>query len=181
MQVLESRFQLNDERVWFGKAKLLADRIVLKGLGYHRRIMLADIVEVRWAADDLVLVCGNGEEIDMTIKAATLWRYELQARCGLKNPDKASASESALPPVPRTPVSEKRSTALLDEEGRLVEEKDGLRGSGSGQDDGEMSAESERLSGDQTDLFLQKESTYRIRSGFAEDRPQHPKRAEDSE
>ena len=61
MQVLESRFDLDERRVWFGKAKLMADRIVLKGWGYNRRIYLKDIVEVRWGGDELVIVLQDGE------------------------------------------------------------------------------------------------------------------------
>jgi hypothetical protein len=53
LHVLESRFDLNDRRVWFGRAKLLPDLMLLRGIGYERRIMLQDIVEVRWAADAL--------------------------------------------------------------------------------------------------------------------------------
>ncbi len=43
LHVLESRFDLNDRRVWFGRAKLLPDLMLLRGIGYERRIMLQDI------------------------------------------------------------------------------------------------------------------------------------------
>jgi hypothetical protein len=89
LHVLESRFDLNDRRVWFGRAKLLPDRMLLRGIGYERRIMLQDIVAVRWAADELVLVLADGDEVDMTIRSAALWKYELQARCGLKDATQA--------------------------------------------------------------------------------------------
>ena len=174
MQVLQSRFQLNDERVWFGKAKLLADRMVLKGLGYHRSIMLDDIVEVRWVGSDLVIVRRNGEEIDMNIKAATLWKYELQARCGLKA---VTDEPAAAPSKPREPVSD--PAPQLD----VKPFRDSSRSDDAGNDARNEDAPNEngKTPGDQTDLFLQRESTYRIRNGFAEDRPQHPKRAEDQD
>lgn len=188
MQVLESRFDLNDERVWFGKAKLLADRIVLKGIGYYRKIDLADIVEVRWAASELVIVLQDGDEIDMTIKAAALWKYELQARCGLRDAGSAGAAagglQAALPPEPE------RDASLDDVEGELKPPETESLGTGSAEAGSPDRAASESMgdepmrrdeeqASEQTEMFLQRESTYRIRNGFAEDRPQQPKRSED--
>lgn len=110
MQVLESRFDLNERRIWFGKAKLLADRIVLKGLGYHRRIYLKDIVEVRWASDELVIVLEGGEEIDLAIRAAALWKYELQSRCGLKDAQSGGTRASILPSEAEDPLADADTT-----------------------------------------------------------------------
>ena len=170
LQVLESRFDLNDRRVWFGRAKLMPDRILLRGIGYQRRIMLEEIVEVRWAADELVLVLSDGDEVDMTIRSAALWKYELQARCGLKDasaaailpdaagshPAKAPQSDAGMPPSPdqvvvNVPVGDGQSSP---------EPEMGQQGDEDGQ-----------TPGSQTDMFHQKESTYRIRGPFADDRP----------
>jgi len=140
MQVLESRFDLNERRVWFGKAKLLADRIVLKGLGYHRRIYLKDIVEVRWASDELVIVLEGGEEIDLAIRAAALWKYELQARCGLKDARSGGAPAGMLPPEAEDPLADAGNTDLQAE-----------------------------LAFQPVETFLKSTSSYRIRDTFASD------------
>lgn len=168
MQVLESRFQLQDERVWFGKAKLLADRIVLKGLGYHQKIALEDIVEIRWSADELIIVCRGGEEFDLRIKAAALWKYELQARCGFTDATNGPSGTGALP----------AASSMGDIAKEMA--SDGVDGEAGGTDDSATAdADTNDSSGEQTDMFLHRESSYRIRNGFAEDRPQQPKRAED--
>lgn len=187
MQVLESRFDLNDERVWFGKAKLLPDRIVLKGLGYHRRIDLEDIVEVRWAADELVIGLRNGDEIDMTIKAAALWKYELQARCGLTEAATGDiiagmTTKETVSSVPERDEGAQSPDAIVGEEEAIGNP---TRKSKPGVEDGDETVDDDTSgdewsgAGEQTEMFLQRESTYRIRNGFAEDRPQQPKRAED--
>ena len=41
--ILKSKFDLEDRRVFFGRARLLPDRIILKGLGYKRIIRLSMI------------------------------------------------------------------------------------------------------------------------------------------
>ena len=183
MQPLESRFDLNDQRVWFGKAKLLADRIVLTGLGYHRRIMLEDILEVRWAADELVIVLADGDEVDMTIRSAALWKYELQARCGLKDAGMATGLPDALKSAPVRPRPED-----IDLQPQLTPGTptgDGVQGPDSAETLGHATAagdgsqgsepadsdEADTAPGEQTEMFLQRESTYRIRSSFADDRP----------
>jgi len=186
MQVLESRFQLNDQRVWFGKAKLLADRVVLKGIGYKKLILLADIVEVRWASDELIIVTRDGEEVDMTIRAAALWKYELQSRCGLKDAAQASSQDLNAAPFTNEPSPDKGlgdsagttfSTPLSEPELRVNPPS-----LGDGFDEPAHPDDSEEKdAGQQTDMFLKKESTYRIRSSFAEDRPQHPKRGDETD
>ena len=185
MQVLTSRFDLNDQRVWFGRAKLLADRIVLKGIGYHRRIMLDEIVEVRWAADELVIVLRDGDEIDLNIRSAALWKYELQARCGLSD----ATGGTFMPGGPATgrlpqgaPSVLPGETGVEDAEEHAVETA-GEAGSGPDQESAATNGKRDEEVGDlgeaQTDLFLQRESTYRIRSPFADDRPGTGKRSSD--
>lgn len=184
MQVLESRFQLNDQRVWFGKAKLLADRIVLKGIGFKKLILLTDIVEVRWASDELVIVTQDGEEVDMTIRAAALWKYELQSRCGLKDAAQESPQDLNAPRLANEPfpgmeegdsLAGSFSTPASEPELHIIRPSlgDGFDGPAD-VDDAE-----EKEAGTQTDMFLNKESTYRIRSSFADDRPQNPKHGDD--
>jgi hypothetical protein len=142
MQVLESRFDLEERRVWFGKAKLMADRIVLKGWGYNRRIYLKDIVEVRWGGDELVIVLQDGEELDMRIRAAALWKYELQARCGLTD---ARSQESIMEPL-----------------------RPGITSPSESRDEGLNTREAPR---DRERSFLESASSYRIRPMTAEQEP----------
>ena len=61
--VLKSKFDLEDSRVLFGKARLLPDRIVLKGWFYKRVITLESIQEVRWSSDLVVLGLGTGKKL----------------------------------------------------------------------------------------------------------------------
>ena len=61
--VLKSKFDLEDRRVLFGKARLLHDRIVLKGWFYKRVITLESIQEVRWSSDLVVLGLGTGKKL----------------------------------------------------------------------------------------------------------------------
>ena len=185
MQVLESRFQLNDQRVWFGKAKLLADRVVLKGIGYRKQIMLSAIVEVRWAADELVIVTQDGEEVDMTIRAAALWKYELQSRCGLKDAAQANSQALNASRLPDEPISRESAGDSTVSSFSMPTAEPELRVNPPSRSDGfedrldVPAGEEEGEAGEQTDMFLNKASTYRIRSSFADDRPQHPKRGDE--
>ncbi len=125
---------------------------MLKGWGFSRRIPLASIREVRWSSDILVLVCDDSEDVELIISSAALWKYELQARCGLKD------------------VSN----------GSFIDRRDGSEEVGSGQDGEEesLSAESEGDGADKResqpadeDQDSQNNNSYRIRSAYAEDRP----------
>lgn len=172
LQVLESRFDLNDRRVWFGRAKLMPDRILLRGIGYQRRIMLADIVEVRWAADELVLVLSDGDEVDMTIRSAALWKYELQARCGLKDASKAGILPDDAAVKPRSPGLQSSDSGLPPSPDQVVVNVPVGDGQSSPEPEvGRQQDEKDDPAGKQTDMFHQKESTYRIRGPFADDRP----------
>lgn len=174
LQVLESRFDLNDRRVWFGKAKLLPDRVLLRGIGYERRIMLAEIVEVRWAADELVLVLADGDEVDMTIRSAALWKYELQARCGLKD----AAQSNVLPDS--SPKAPSPGAAAVPSVEQVVVNVPAGDGQSSGQPEvGQLDSDADTGPGKQTEMFLQRESTYRIRGPFADDRPGRDPRSGD--
>ncbi len=184
IQKLESRFQLNDQRVWFGKAKLLADRISLKGWGYRRIVMLNDIVEVRWAGNELILVTSDGDEIDMIISAAALWKFELQTRCGLQE----APSQNVDVPVlssrnPGAPVDLRDGSTPGDGQSRDLPELDDIvdsTGSSLLERPDSVVADESKTPGEQTEMFLEQESSYRIRSSFAEDRPHSPKRADDA-
>jgi len=194
VQVLTSRFKLEDRTVLFGRAKLMADRLVLRGLGFSARIMLEDIVEIRWSGDMLEIECADGENYPMILRAAALWKYELQARCGLKDVNPAiqlqnsrekpkeqagftldieadtSLSDSLKEEVGFTPTNS--GTASNGEEGAL-------RGVEALPDGGGLAEESPNPA--QQDMFPQRETSYKIRTGFAEDRPVFPKRMEDPE
>ena len=179
MQVLQSRFDLNDRRVWFGKAKLLHDRVLLRGIGFEQRIMLDEIVEVRWAADELVIVLASGEEVDMTIRSAALWKYELQARCGLKDAAQAAALPDALPRSPVVPaVPAVSAPPSADQVVVNVPPGDGQ--STPEPEVEQKGAEEDEPPAGQTEMFLQRESTYRIRGPFADDRPGRDPRSEET-
>lgn len=170
LQVLESRFDLNDRRVWFGRAKLMPDRILLRGIGFQRRIMLQDIVEVRWAADELVLVLSDGEEVDMTIRSAALWKYELQARCGLKDASTAAILPDAATAKPRATGGQRTDSGQPPSPDQVVVNVP--VGDGQSTPEPEVGQqERDAAEGKQTDMFHPKESTYRIRGPFADDRP----------
>jgi len=65
--ILSSRFDLEDRKVFFGKAKLLPDRIILKGLFYKRVISIDEIKEVRWSSSLIVLGLYDGDELELMI------------------------------------------------------------------------------------------------------------------
>ena len=104
--VLQSKFDLEFRRVLFGTAKLMPDRIFLKGLFYKRTIMLSQIQEVRWSSDLIVLGLYDGDELDMIIQSAALWKYELQARCSL--------TDSAMPLVENDTVVDNPTWTSLE-------------------------------------------------------------------
>ena len=83
--VVESRFRLLDRRVYFGRARLLQDRIVLKAWGFRETILLKDVVDVRWLGAELTIVLANGDEYELLIDSAPMWKLELQSRCHLKD------------------------------------------------------------------------------------------------
>lgn len=110
--ILSSKFDLEDRKVFFGKARLLPDRIVLKGWFYKRIIPLDNIKEVRWSSSLIVLGLYDGEELEMIIHSAALWKFELQARCGLT--DSNSGFDTLLP------TAESNTSSSSDGESRPV-------------------------------------------------------------
>ena len=145
--ILKSKFDLEDRRVLFGVARLLPDRIVLKGWFYKRVIALDSIQEVRWSSDLVVLGLSDGEEIEMIIQSAAHWKYELQARCGfmdvVQNMDKL------------TPGSSNGDANTTNDNGS-AEFNDDLFGSKESSTNGSST---------------QRESSYRVKTAFAHDRP----------
>ncbi|NQV72733.1 hypothetical protein HQ496_06395 [bacterium] len=145
--ILKSKFDLEDRRVLFGTARLLPDRIVLKGWFYKRVIALNSIQEVRWSSDLVVLGLSDGEEIEMIIQSAALWKYELQARCGftdvVQNLDKLN------------PGSSNGDINSTDVKGS-PDFKEDLFGSKDSPTNGSAT---------------QRESSYRVKTAFAHDRP----------
>jgi hypothetical protein len=141
-------------------------------------------VEVRWASDELIIVTQDGEEVDMTIRAAALWKYELQNRCNLKDAAQGSTQALNTPRFPDGPISRDGSGDSTDSAFSMPAAEPELivnpPSQGDGFDDPLVpSAEEVNDSSQQTDMFLSKESSYRIRNSFAEDRPQHPKRGDE--
>jgi len=133
--ILSSRFDLEDRKVFFGKAKLLPDRIILKGLFYKRVISIDEIKEVRWSSSLIVLGLYDGDELELMIQSAALWKYELQARCGLTD---TNAGLDALPSAHGA-----LEDSSSDGESRPVEPP----------------------------KLVVRESSYRVKPGFAGDRP----------
>jgi hypothetical protein len=152
--VLQSKFDLEFQRVWFGTAKLMPDRIVLKGLFYKRSVMLSQIQEVRWSSDLIVLGLYDGDELDMIIQSAALWKYELQARCSLTDPAMPLVEIDAVVDNPKwtslesgLPKSQPETSIPIQKELDLSE--NGFKPVGS-----------------------TRESSYKVKSLFAHDRPQ---------
>jgi hypothetical protein len=143
--ILKSKFDLDDRRVFFGQARLMPDRIVLKGLFYKRMIALSTIKEVRWSSNLIVLGLDDGDEVDLIIQSAALWKYELQARCGLT--DNISTFEDL------------KSPSLGTDNAKLNE--------GSASD-----ATGDASTTQVPTVSPGRESSYRIKSQFAQDRPQ---------
>ena len=147
--ILKSKFDLDDRRVFFGKARLLPDRIVLKGVGYKKVVKLDEIQEVGWSSDLLSLFLTSGEELDMMIQSAALWKFELQARCGFTDATNTSNSSTDFAKV-----------SSVTNEGDRTQIEDESDDDSNGSSD---QAESESLP--------KRESSYRVRTGFANDRP----------
>ena len=156
--ILESRFQLEDRRVWFGKAKLLTERIVLKGWGYSKSIPLASIRKVRWSSDILVLVCDDSEDVELIISSAALWKYELQARCGLKDVAAGTFIDRR----------DGREEAGSDQDSEADSSREESEADGAREADGNEKSVSQPADEDQDS---QSSKSYRIRSAYAEDRP----------
>ena len=160
--VLKSKFGLEERRVIFGIARLLPDRIVLKGLFFKRVIPLEQVQEVRWASDLVVLGLYDGEEIEMIIQSAALWKYELQTRCGLTdaalNVDTFNAKDSQVGEnVDSQPKTNGVDGGLFDSKPvdfKPVDPNDTATK--------DLDAQAK---------ILQRESTYRVKTLFAHDRP----------
>jgi len=139
--ILNSKFNLEDRRVFFGRARLMPDRIVLKGLFYKRVVSLDAIQEVRWSSDLIVLGLRDGDELELIIQSAALWKFELQSRCGLTD------NASTFPDPKRS------------------EKPAGSTPAPSGLTPGDAS------STEIPSVSPGRESTYRVKSHFAQDRP----------
>ena len=131
--ILKSKFKFEHERVFFGRARLLPNCIILKGLGFKQIVRLDEIQEIRWSSDLLTIGLSDGTDIEMIIESAALWKFELQARCNLQD----FRNESDLSEAPSTPTTEAGDGSSIGEHPTLV----------------------------------QRETSYKVRSAFAEDRP----------
>ena len=147
--VLKSKFGLEERRIWFGLARLLPDRIVLKGLFYKRIIFLDAIQEVRWSSDLIVLGLFDGEEVELIIQSAALWKFELQARCGLTESTQNLAALKTTNPEPVDPSGDGDGSEVDGFISDLFDSK-------------------ENPSGGSTP---HRESSYRVKTLFAHDRP----------
>jgi hypothetical protein len=63
--ILKSKFNFEHDRVFFGRARLLPNCIILKGLGFKQIVRLDEIQEIRWSSDLLAIGLTDGTEIDM--------------------------------------------------------------------------------------------------------------------
>ena len=130
----------------------MPDRIILKGLGYKRIINLDSISEIRWSSDLLAIGLEDGDEVDLMIQSAALWKFELQARCNLK--DVKADSHLKTEQAPESDENQPRASSF---EFSSVDTPN------------TPEAFPEDLF---EDPLPQRESSYRLKSGFAEDRPQ---------
>jgi len=79
--IQRTKFQLEDRWVPFGRARLENDHIRLSGLGYHQKVQLSSIQEMYWHDDLIALKCDGGKVIELIMRSAALWRYELHSLC----------------------------------------------------------------------------------------------------
>ena len=83
---LTAKVSVPGQFMLFGKARLLPDRILVKGIGYSDTIMLDDIEAVGWIGDELTLSLRSGDDVTLVMRGAGTWKYEIQNRCGFNDP-----------------------------------------------------------------------------------------------
>lgn len=86
---LTNRFRFGDTFVLWGRARLLADRVVLSWFGWsglrRRTILLDEIERLDWWAAfqgdaNLTMTLRSGETLALQIEASGLWKYEIEER-----------------------------------------------------------------------------------------------------
>jgi len=123
--VVESRFRLLDRRIYFGRARLLQDRVVLKAWGFRETILLKDVIDVRWLGEEFTIVLSNGDEYELLIDSAPMWKLELQSRCHLHDESFGRSVRYLSEPRPEKeePVlSEKLTSGTVGTNGSLTDQ-----------------------------------------------------------
>lgn len=89
--LLSGRFRVAGRRLFFGWARLYADRLVLTGFswrGLHRRtILLREVARVSWRTDsaraaNVTLHLRHDEPVRLWISGAGLWKHRIDDRLG---------------------------------------------------------------------------------------------------
>ena len=104
---MRTRFQYADGHLFFSQARLHTDRIELTGWrfsGRHRRVVLFDqILRVDWVPEradgvNLLLHLRDEETLQLRIKGAGLWKYEIEglARTPAAVPQPITRTSKAL-------------------------------------------------------------------------------------
>ena len=112
IQLLSSRFQYADRRLFFSRARLFPDRLELSGWHVGRRhemhIALTELDHVEWDADAsaATLHLREGETLRLHLPELVRWRQALEQRLSWSAPDRR--------PVTRTFTSSAADWSLHD-------------------------------------------------------------------
>ncbi len=107
--LLASRFQLPDARLFFTKARLYSNCIVLKGWStsgrYSRTILFSEIEDTQWwfgrTDINFAIYLTSGEDLLLHIKGAGNWKYTLDELMNRDQmPDRGTIPESKASPTP---------------------------------------------------------------------------------
>ncbi|GIV59956.1 hypothetical protein GQ464_011985 [Rhodocaloribacter litoris] len=88
--LLKSPFRYESKPLWWGRARLTRNHLILQGLGWtgrhRRRIPLQAIARVEWVAGledrrsaNLFLILHEGETVAIRVRNAGLWKFTLDA------------------------------------------------------------------------------------------------------
>lgn len=81
--LLNARARFPDRRVFFGRARLLPDRLLFTAIGWSRTILMDDIQGVGWSSGIVTLELTDGELVDFEVKAPGTWKFAIQNQCGM--------------------------------------------------------------------------------------------------
>ena len=101
--ILSSPFRYADQRFLWARLRLFEERIEFVGLGWtglHRRTLpLERVKDLRWWTGDgrvnFALLLHDGEHLRLRVKAAGLWKHEVEARAPSLAPSDAPLPQQA--------------------------------------------------------------------------------------
>lgn len=103
--VLTSRCRYANRRLFFGRARLYRDRVVLAGWTwtgrYTRTIALADVQRIRWFSEssgpNFVFYLRDGEAVRLRLQAGGLWKCQVEMGLGQRVRTNSDDLPGALP------------------------------------------------------------------------------------